>query len=412
MHARIQLVPTGRYNHTKTMITRLHVRNFKSVKELDLRFGPINVLVGPNMTGKSNILDVFRFLHDLLSGERNIKGLNFALTQRGGVNEILWKGGKEKVITFALEATGEPLHPRTTYKYEVQILAGAGDYATVHYESLRLATEEIDHELLALQQGGFTQYKNADGQELGGVGTSGATALENAFPRWDGYRFYEIVKQWRFYHLVPGSMKEPSKMASGRILDQPGGDNLSAWLMWLQTHSPDVFAKINEVLRDLLPGVLQVRTIPTQDGNVHLSVNEKGLNQPTGVWQASDGFLALIALLSLIYGPPDLNGTLCCIEEAENHLHPRLLETLVKLLRQVQQAMRDSDRPQSQFIFTTQSPYFLDQFSLDEVFWIEKENGETKAPRPASKEHLRKLVEDKDLGLGERMYTGALGKER
>jgi predicted ATPase len=73
--------------------------------------------------------------------------------------------------------------------------------------------------------------------------------------------------------------------------------------------------------------------------------------------------------------------------------------------------MRDSDGSQTQFLFTTQSPYFLDQFSLDEVFWIEKENGETKAYRPADKKHLRKLVEDKDLGLGELMYTGALGKE-
>jgi predicted ATPase len=393
------------------MITRLHVKNFKSLRELDLQFGSINVLVGPNMSGKSNILDVFRFLHDILLGGRSNQGLSFALSQRGGVGEILWKGGKEKLITLSLEATGEPIQPSTIYKYELQILAGAGNSAIVQNEMLKLVRSGVEHELFAPQQGGFTQFKNIDGKELGGVGTSSSTALEHAFPTWDGYGFCEMIKQWRFYHLVPGNMKEPSRMVSGQILDEPGGDNLSAWLMWLQTHSPDVFAKINEVLRDLMPGVRQVRTIPTQDGNVHLSVNEKGLNQPTSVWQASDGFLALTALLSLIYVPPERGGSLYCVEEAENYLHPRLLETLAKLLRQVQQGMRDSDGSQTQFLFTTQSPYFLDQFSLDEVFWIEKENGETKAYRPADKKHLRKLVEDKDLGLGELMYTGALGKE-
>lgn len=393
------------------MITRLYTKNFKSLRELDLKLGPINVLVGSNMAGKSNILDVLQFLHDILIGSRSSQGLNFALSQRGGVNEILWKGGKDKVITFALEAAGEPLYPNTEYKYELQILAGLGNVASVQNESLKLIRSGIEHELLNPQPGGFTKYKNLDGNELGGLGTSNATALENAFPNWDGYGFCETIKRWRFYHLDPGTMKEPSKMVSGQTLDEPGGDNLSAWLMWLQTHSPEVFAKINEVLRDLMPGVRQVRTIPTQDGNVHLSVTEKGLNQPTSVWQASDGFLALTALLSLIYVPPERGGTLYCIEESENHLHPRLLDTLMKLLRQVQQGMRESKNAETQFIFTTQSPYFLDQFSLDEVSWIEKDNGETKVYRPADKEHLRKLVEDKDLGLGELMYTGALGKE-
>jgi predicted ATPase len=394
------------------MITRLQVKNFKSLRELDLQLGPINVLVGPNMAGKSNILDAFRFLHDILRGAGGLEGLNFALVQRGGVNEILWKGGKERVITFALEATAGTVQSDTKYKYELQIAATrGGNLPTVQRESLKLVRSGIEHDLLAQRPEGFTQYKNADGSELGGVGTSNATALENAFPTWDGYAFCEAIKLWRFYHLVPGNMKEPSKMVSGGILDEPGGDNLSAWLMWLQTHSPEAFAKINEVLRDLMPGVRQVRTIPTPDGNVHLSVSEQGLSQPTSVWQASDGFLALTALLSLIYVPFERGGTLYCVEEAENHLHPRLLQTLVKLLRQAGQEMRDSYSSQTQFVFATQSPYFLDQFSLDEVFWIEKVKGETKAYRPADREHLRKLVEDKELGLGELMYTGALGEE-
>src|SRR6266478_6428694 len=391
------------------MITRLQVRNLKSLRELDIQLGAINVLVGPNMAGKSNILDVFRFLHDVFFPKPGFDGVSLALAQRGGVNEVLWKGGDDRLITIALEAS-DPAKGDTKYRYELQLIAGIGDYVTTQHESLKLIQGRVEHDLIGLKQG-FVWLMNTDGKEFGGFGSSGVTALQHASPTWDGYRFYEMIKLWRFYHFLPPMMKESSKMASGQSLDEPGGDNLSAWLMWLQTHSPEAFGKVNEVLRDLFPGVGQIRTIPTEDGNVHISLTERGLKRTTNVWQVSDGFLVLTALLSLIYVPPERGGTLYCIEEPENHLHPRLLETLVSLLRQVALQAQDARTSQPQFVFTTQSPYFLNQFSLDEMFWVEKKDGETKAYRPADKEHLKKLVEDKDLGLGDLMYSGVLGEE-
>jgi len=51
------------------MITRLQVRNFKSLRDIDLELGPLNVLVGPNMSGKSNILDALRFLREIFFPE-------------------------------------------------------------------------------------------------------------------------------------------------------------------------------------------------------------------------------------------------------------------------------------------------------------------------------------------------------
>ena len=52
----------------------------------------------------------------------------------------------------------------------------------------------------------------------------------------------------------------------------------------------------------------------------------------------------------------------------------------------------------------------LDQMNLDEILWIEKKHGETGVVRPNDKTHLRKLVEEKALGLGDLMLTGALGE--
>jgi predicted ATPase len=391
------------------MITRLQVRNFKSLRDVDISLGSLNVLVGPNMSGKSNILDVLLFLNQVFFPQAGTQGVSYALAQRGGVNEVLWKGGDDKLITIVLECA-EDADLTTGYKYSLELIAGAGDFTTVQKESLTLLRSGAESELLRPDQSSV-QFMNADGKALGGIGQGGVSSMQHAFPSWDGYKFLQWAKLWRYYHLFPLAMKKPSPMALGQVL-AINGENLSAWLMWLQTHSPEAFGRLNEVLRDLFPEVLQIKNIPTPDGNVHLSVDEKGLKRPTFVWQASDGFLALTALLSLIYVPPELSGTVFLVEEPENHLHPKLLETLVALLRQVRQEASQSRSPLAQILLTTQSPYLVDQFHLDEIVWVEKKKGETKAFRPSGKKHLRDLVKNKELGLGDLMYAGALGEEK
>lgn len=381
---------------------------------MDISLGALNVLVGPNMAGKSNILDVLRFLYDLCFPQPGTQGLDYALARRGGIDEVLWKGSDDKLVTIALEVT-DPVDAGRQFRYQIELLAGAGGFASVQKESLDLLPRSgvlpaVPVQLIVSRPDRNLERKNADGTNWG-MATLGRSALEGAHPDWDGYRLQQWIRSWRFYHLVPPSMRESSVMSLGQVLT-PGGENLSAWLMWLQTHSPKAFARLTEVLRDLFADIEQIRTIPTPDGKVHLAVDEEGLRRPTNVWQASDGFLALTALLSLIYVPPELSGTLFCIEESENYLHPRILETLVSLLRQVRQEVSDGGSELSQILMTTQSPYLVDQFSIDEIVWVEKKQGQTKAYRPADKAGLKKLVEDREVGLGDLMYSGTLSQNK
>ncbi len=129
------------------MITHLRVNNFKSLKSLDIRIGPLNVLSGPNMSGKSNILDVFRFLHELIFPQAGgVQGLSYALAQRGGVNEVLWKGGEEKLISIALSGVDDS-DRNTHFEYKIELLTGIGDFVTIQTESLVLEREGIRADL-------------------------------------------------------------------------------------------------------------------------------------------------------------------------------------------------------------------------------------------------------------------------
>ena len=70
-------------NESDFRLTRIWARNFKSIRDLDLELGPLTVLVGPNASGKSNVLDVLSFIKDAL--DRN---LDSAVTSRHGIEAV------------------------------------------------------------------------------------------------------------------------------------------------------------------------------------------------------------------------------------------------------------------------------------------------------------------------------------
>lgn len=126
----------------------------------------------------------------------------------------------------------------------------------------------------------------------------------------------------------------------------------------------------------------------------------------------SDGELCFLALLSLIYAPAEVGAALYCIEEPENHLHPGLISALIRLTRQVREELAEAGSLLAQIVLTTQSPLLVDEMAIDEVVWVDKKDGETRTVRPGSQEHLRQLVADKELGLGDIVYSGLLSEPK
>lgn len=389
------------------MIRNLHVQNFKSIKDVSIDLGRLNVLVGPNMSGKSNLINVFRFLSRMISPPHPSYGLPSALLGVGnGFQETIWKGGDSNLISISLE--GEPwpsvsVEEEAKWNYQLEIVGDQYGQVRVQDESLKLSTAEGEVDLIDSATG-RRKFSNPFGKTLGDVGWVNRSALEFERINWKGNAFREYMLKWRFYNLVPGLMKTPNQTLAVPFL-QEHGENFSSWLMTLQTRHDDEFERIARVARDVFPSLEKLFTQPTQQSTVLAATREKHLKGTVSLNQMSDGELTFVALLSLICSPLDLAPTLLFIEEPENHLHVRLLVTLIELLKQVQQ-----EGPQfPQVIMTTHSPHLVDQFALDELIVLEKREGATTIVRPGDKEHLRKLLEEEEVGLGSLYYSGALG---
>lgn len=394
------------------MISHIRVKNFRSLNDVSLSLGQRNIIVGPNMAGKSNLISLFRFLRQMVSSSPGSYGLPSAINANGGFAELAWRGSESNLVSLSLEGRFEEIesgNKEVAWRYSIDIL---GDRAKgsfmVQSESLTVSSETGDVALIQKDAAtGQRTLLNQSGQVIARVAEPMRSALEYEIPDWKGNILRSDFALFCFYQLSPQLMKQVNSVTAPRFLEESGG-NLSSWLMMMQTRFPEAFARIVSAVKDVLPDVANIMTWPTAQSTVFIASAEKSLRTTVPVWQMSDGELAFLALLSLVYSPEGFGATLFCVEELENHLHPRLIEALIKLHDQRRQELNGNA---GQIIVTTHSPQVVDKVGLDELIVVSKRNGESVFTRPGDKPQLRQLLEDGEIGLGDLVYSGALGGE-
>lgn len=390
------------------MLRRIKVKNFKSLKDVTLEIGRRNVLVGSNMAGKSNVIDLFRFIREMTFPVSGSMALPSAIAARGGFDEVLWKGGSERFISIGLSGDTHHFGPEWSWEYEISIQGELRGNFRVMSERLTVRRgPDIPPDDL-IETVGFEKYFcNIQHARISSMNDSIRSMLELEIPDWPGGFLRSMIAQWRFYELVPSLMRDPNKSSAALFL-QEHGENLSQWLMNLQAQNyDDSFARIQRVLCETLPQVTGIFNSPSLQSTVSLGSRERHLARPTTLSQMSAGELAFIAFLSLIYSPLDRSASLLCIEDLENYLHPALIETLLQVLRQAQDEWERQGQ-ETQILMTTHSPLVVDKMNLDEIVFVENRQGATVCDRPSDKSHLRKLLQDQEIGLGDLVYTGAL----
>jgi predicted ATPase len=388
------------------MIERVQIKNFRSFRDFSVELGLNNVVVGANNTGKSNLVDFFKFVRDFLAPSQSGQyGIYSALNARNGFTEVAWRGEDNPLIAFRLQgtatrSTGEKFH----WHYSVEINGSfQWNSATIKGEELQVESAGQEQYLIRTEANKRLIFENT-GRQIAEAPDSSRLALESFYQNWDGNDVRSLVLSWRFYNLLPPLMKQLNPTAAPSSLDVFGG-NLSAWLMLLQTRYGESYARIKAAALDAFPGVADIFCTPTEQSKVFVSSKEQGLLRPIAAAAMSDGELAFLALLSLIYSPAELGAEIYFVEEPENHLHPRLVSVLIDLLHQTQAELGNNA---SQVFITSHSLNLIDKFSLDDLIILKKQNGASLAVRPRDVKDLREILASKEVGLGDLYFSGAL----
>ena len=347
-----------------TFITRVVLKNYKSIAACDVRLGPLTFLVGRNGSGKSNFLDALRFVADALN-----TSLDHAIRDRGGINDVRRRSrGHPNHFNIRLEFA---LPEGVTGHYAFRI----GTRSPGGYE---VQTEEcrIQNELCLTPEEYFRVEDGTVTDKSVGVMPAAATDrlyLVNASGLPEFRPAYEAFSRMGFYNLNPDRIRDLQAPEPGEVLMRDGS-NLTSILTQL---SPVVKKDIEEYLSVVVPGV---HVVDVKDfGPKETLEFRQAVTGDKHPWRflannMSDGTLrALGILVALFQGNHEgqKRVVLVGIEEPEIALHPAAAGVL---LDGIQDAAH-----RTQVIVTTHSPDLLEDkhLDVDSILAVEADDGNT-----------------------------------
>jgi predicted ATPase len=183
------------------------------------------------------------------------------------------------------------------------------------------------------------------------------------------------------------------------------GDNLGNVVQFMEREHPKLFKRILKDIADKIPGINDISTKKMDDGRLLLKFNDKGFTDPFFAQQMSDGTLKVFAYLLLLADPTP--PPFLCIEEPENGLYHKLLESLVQEFREHATGLKYG----SQIFITTHQPYLVNGLKPEEVWTLEKGNdGFSRIRRASQTPSINDLVEE-GLPLGGLWYSEYLEED-
>ncbi len=405
------------------LIEGFRVQNYRALRDVTLGklsnqqkgepLTPFTVVIGKNGAGKSTLFDAFGFVADCL-----LHDVESAcdMKQRGGY-ERLRSMGSNDAIRFEIyyrEAKGE--RPMT---YEVAIALDESHRPFVESEVLKQRRKGQRHgrpyPFLRLQHGKGMVWAGEEAVESAGGGEDRAQEpVELTDLRQLGIatlgtlkehprikRFRDFLKGWYLSYFYPDAARSLPSAGPQKHLNSHG-DNIGNVVQFMEREHKERFRAILQKIAAKIPGVKSIDTEETIDKRVVLRFNDGAFDDPFYAQQMSDGTLKVFAYLLLMDDPDP--PPFICIEEPENGLYHKLLETLAQEFR----AHATGKKNAPQIFVTTHQPYFVDALSAAEVWILEKgADGYSTIRRVSDLAVVRNLV-DEGLPLGGLWYSDYL----
>lgn len=384
----------------KTLIRSIRLENLLSYgsKGEEIKLEPLNVMIGRNASGKSNLIEAIGLLRS------TPRDLTVPIRQGGGIGEWLWKG-LDIVSEAHLDA--EIDYPQDTgpLRYELGL--------TMVAQRMLVKSEAIegrygnppDGEIRRMGKKIF--YSSRDGTAFLNVRSLEVSLEQSILSQIkDPIQYPEItylgnafgeMRLFRELSLGPSTLlRRPQKTDLPEDFLLEDASNLALVLNDLQNRLV-VKQQIIEKLREFYDDVVDITT-KIQGGTVQVFVHEKRLAQPISAMRLSDGTLRYLCLLTILCHPTP--PPLVCIEEPELGLHPDILPTVAELLIEASQ--------RTQLIVTTHSDVLVSALShIPEAILVCERDDDGTHLRRLEREPLKEWLEK--YSLGELWSMGELG---
>ena len=357
------------------MLQSLHLEGLKSIKEMQLELKALNVLIGANGAGKSNLISFFRLLNYMMSG--NLQGY---VGLQGGADSLLHYGSKE---TTQMKAELLFNTNSGSNRYKFQLTAAANDILIFTDEAISFTAKNSIHEAPLRSLGaGHKETALSQGDELGKSHAKTAKVIRHLMESWRVYHFHDTSSE--------AKIKKQGYVEDNRYLRDDAG-NLAAFLYAMKQTQPKYYGRIIQVLQQVAPFFGDFVLEPSRLNSQYITLNWKERDTVKdatfGPHQLSDGTLRMAALVTLLLQPqlPEL----IIVDEPELGLHPYALGVLASLLQSVSQ--------KTQLLVSTQSAALLNYLEPQDVIVVDRENGQS-VFRRLDEQSLVQWLEEYSLG--------------
>jgi predicted ATPase len=344
-------------------IQEIKIAGFRSLRDVHWTPGQLNVVIGENGSGKSNLLYALQLLQDSASGR-----LSTEILDQGGIGQILWDSREGGEVSWAVQM--EDLR----YELDLRQIGATSSYRIEHelldHGSLRLIERNVKEATMWNPEKNVVRVHVNSYPEEESLLSSATVPVGEI----DASSFRQDLLSWGIFYDIRVDRGSPIRQATVSRFEKrvkADGQNLVPVLHTLYTGDRSFKKELDSIMRAAFGTSYEELTFPPAGPQrIELRLRWRALETEQSSANLSDGTLRFLLLIAILSNPEP--GALIAIDEPETGLHPRMFPIIAAL------AAEASTR--AQVIFTTHSPQFLDAFSeqAPTTTVAECEDGETR----------------------------------